>query len=1006
MGVPSFYRWLVNKYPKIVSVASEAKNPNGLEFDNLYLDMNGIIHPCFHPEDNLFPPTTFEDVFSNIYDYIDKLFNIVRPRKLLYMAIDGVAPRAKMNQQRSRRFRTAKDNEVAEEVENMFRKQFKMEGKKILPKEESELSDSNVITPGTEFMYLLSKKLQCYIKHQMVNDSRWNGIKVILSDANVPGEGEHKIMSFIRAQRCSGGYDPSTRHCLYGLDADLIMLVLATHEVHFSILREEVLVQEDTVNSISEIERSARKAEAYSGKCRGWFKQNPELVPEPGSSRHTPEVALGSKNSDRFNEDSNEIKRRAPVMKKHFQYLHVWLLREYLHIDMKISNPPENVKMDLERIIDDFIFICFFAGNDFLPHMPTLEIHERATDLLIHVYKEEFKNLGGYLVDIQRIEDKKGEYVKLKRVEKFILSVGEYEEKIFKKRSEIRDRKLRRIQSELSNAEDAEDQECTEVNLGSSLGSTDHAFHAKKTLSIMGPSTDLDEKLTSSSEVVNKATNYSEVLNNTSELKQKLKNYIRSQSDTFKNGGLLSDKVKLGVQGWRKRYYEVKFSAKTPEEMERTRKSLVEKYTEGLCWVLKYYFSGVPSWTWFYPYHYSPFASDLKGLTQVNVKFQKGQPLKPFDQLLAVLPPNSGHALPEVYKKLMVDKDSIILDFYPTSFQIDADGKRFMWQAICKVPFIQEDRLLAETRKAEKELKGHERERNAETADRLFASNSSGLGEQISSIYESCPSLNQNDTIKINNMLSDGVSGFMHLYKEKDQEVFCVFYRLPLDYIPIPHLVEGVNIPEKTITEKDIVETSLWHEFNGSAPHRVLFNQNHNLKSCPTNKEPEIIYKYAGIRWGEGRGKIDNSTVQTRPSPAFRSHAQCVGNSFSPSAARASTSASSLNWRLEKQHAQCAGNSFSPSAARTSTSASSLNWRFEKQLKTVDSYNAWSRRRNTEEGSWRNSSTSNNTSPSWRQSQPIYSSSTGKQAHGRGQYVPKTSTDSWNTRSRYGSNNR
>jgi len=175
MGVPAFFRWLSRKFPFIIVEIDPNINVE-YTFDNFYLDMNGIIHPCTHPE-NKPAPETEEEMFEAIFEYIDVLMKFVKPRRLLYMAVDGVAPRAKMNQQRSRRFRAAKeliDKKI--EIEKV-KTDLRLQG---ITFDESKSNkphfDSNLITPGTQFMINLSKALQTWIDKKLNHELNDKGI--------------------------------------------------------------------------------------------------------------------------------------------------------------------------------------------------------------------------------------------------------------------------------------------------------------------------------------------------------------------------------------------------------------------------------------------------------------------------------------------------------------------------------------------------------------------------------------------------------------------------------------------------------------------------------------------------------------------------------------------------------------------------------------------------------------------------------------------------------------
>ncbi len=243
-GIPKLFKWLLDLYPISVEGLKDESHAQGMMIDNFYLDMNGIIHQCTHANNDGLVHLNEQQMFMRIFKYTDQLYKMIRPKNLMYLAVDGVAPRAKMNQQRGRRFRAAKDREFLISQQNKENQR-----KSTL----HSSFDSNCITPGTDFMQRLAVAFQLWLDYQMQNDPFWQkGATVIFSGPDVPGEGEHKIMEKIRYDQLHNVSQNAVplKHCMYGLDADLIMLGLVTHEKHFVLLRETMNARKESAYSM------------------------------------------------------------------------------------------------------------------------------------------------------------------------------------------------------------------------------------------------------------------------------------------------------------------------------------------------------------------------------------------------------------------------------------------------------------------------------------------------------------------------------------------------------------------------------------------------------------------------------------------------------------------------------------------------------------------------------------------------------------------------------------
>lgn len=301
MGIPSYFTYIIKNYPNIVKRIYEVKSK---PINALYMDSNSIIYDVVrkidYPEgmDRLDYETM---VIDGVIEMITNYMMLIQPTQLAMIAFDGVAPLAKMDQQRERRFKS----------------QFFAD----LEQEKVKKWDTAAITPGTDFMKTLTKRIKQY--YQENNDKY--GFEIKLSGSDEKGEGEHKIFKEIREYG-----EETDRVIVYGLDADLIMLSL------------------------------------FHEKC----------VEKIYTMREAPEyIKILSTRTD--NDE--------------FYYLDINELSDRILLEMGVE---EKEKMK------DYCIMCFLLGNDFLPHVPALNVRTSGSvTVLLEVYNELFgkKGVGSYL---------------------------------------------------------------------------------------------------------------------------------------------------------------------------------------------------------------------------------------------------------------------------------------------------------------------------------------------------------------------------------------------------------------------------------------------------------------------------------------------------------------------------------------------------------------------------------------------------------------------------------
>ena len=391
MGIPSYFSNIKKKYAREIGNWHLSTLPDNTPCSHLYVDLNGIVHTSAQYVVSMYEKqmqqahlhlshTQLQDqideqsesiytkvieplLYKCILSELQKLKDKTNPSVLMYIAMDGVAPRAKMEQQRQRRYRSVVDKPMEQDIYNKHKTAY-LRGL---------LWDSNCVTPGTEFMNRLNTFL-----YEAFQADGWKGCPIVFSGSDKPGEGEHKIMNEIRKTP----FEPS--HCivLHGQDADLIMLAicyLATHAcVPFYILRDSSEKSTKSKTNTNDMQTTTKTNAAPSQISTA------ASLPAPGQT-----YEINSFHSCNIDVLHHQLLQT---------YLYINELQKLIirHIESYGDVVPEE---EHHRLLLDYVFLCFLLGNDFLPHPPTLSIRDKGIDTLFEVYVPLRKAHNAYLTE-------------------------------------------------------------------------------------------------------------------------------------------------------------------------------------------------------------------------------------------------------------------------------------------------------------------------------------------------------------------------------------------------------------------------------------------------------------------------------------------------------------------------------------------------------------------------------------------------------------------------------